>query len=136
MGRLSHARRQAEPFARLRSSRLFKNGAIAIYPLDRLWAADFHDAYDSLQFYLPRADVGQVTEELTGKASKELWLPPHLNAQDQTVHQLGQLLLPALARPEEAQIPQSVIAAFTAFKQVGSVLFKNFPTHRLCQLQL
>lgn len=47
-------------------------------------------------------DVGEVADELTGKASQQIWLPPHLNERDQTVHQIGQLLLPALARPEEA----------------------------------
>ncbi len=80
----------------------FKSGAVAIYPLNRLWIADLHDAYDSLQFYLPMSEVACVAEELTGKASKELWLPQHLNEQDQTVNQIGQLLLPALARPDEA----------------------------------
>lgn len=80
----------------------FETGSVAVYDLDRLWVSDLRDRFDSLHFYLPQAGLDAVADEFGGKANLRLILPPHENARDDTVHRIGQLLLPALARPQEA----------------------------------
>lgn len=80
----------------------FETGAIAVYDLERLWVSDLRDRFDSLHFYLPQAGLDVVADELGAKADLRLCLPPHENVRDDTVHRIGQLLLPALARPQEA----------------------------------
>lgn len=80
----------------------FETGAIAVYDLDRLWISDLRDRFDSLHFYLPQAGLDVVADEFGAKANLRLCLPPHENVRDDTVYRIGQLLLPALAKPQEA----------------------------------
>jgi len=79
----------------------FQTGSMAVYDLERRWVSDLHQQYDCLHFYLPRAAIESVAEEVGAKPNTRLYLPPHLNVLDETVRQIGQLLLPALARPQE-----------------------------------
>jgi AraC family transcriptional regulator len=80
----------------------FETGSIAVYDLERLWVSDLRDRFDSLHFYLPQAGLDAIADELGAKPNLRLCLPPHQNVRDDTVHRIGQLLLPALARPQEA----------------------------------
>jgi len=82
----------------------FKKGGMAIYNLDRLWIADLEDKYDTLHFYIPQAALDEVSDELGGRSNSQLHLPPHETLVDPAVEQIGHLLLPALARPQDASM--------------------------------
>jgi len=82
----------------------FKKGAMAIYNLDRLWIADLEDKYDTLHFYIPQVGLDHVSDELGGRQGSQIHLPPHENLVDPVVEQIGHLLLPALARPQDASM--------------------------------
>lgn len=82
----------------------FKKGGMAIYNLDRLWIADLEDPYDTLHFYIPQVALDEVSDELGGRSRSRLDLAPHDTRVDPVVEQIGHLLLPALARPQDASV--------------------------------
>lgn len=77
-------------------------GTVTVYDLDRDWVADLKGAFDCLHFHLPRPVLEETVDELGGRQRPQLYLPPHLSTNDSIIHALGQSLLPALARPDEA----------------------------------
>ncbi|MEK2607353.1 AraC family transcriptional regulator [Burkholderia arboris] len=77
-------------------------GTVTVYDLDREWVADLKGAFDCLHFHLPRDILEETVDDLGGRQRPQLYLPPHLSANDSIIHALGRSLLPALARPDQA----------------------------------
>ncbi|MDR0241711.1 MAG: AraC family transcriptional regulator [Burkholderia sp.] len=77
-------------------------GTVTVYDLDREWVADLKGAFDCLHFHLPRHILEETVDDLGGRQRPQLYLPPHLSANDSIIHALGRSLLPALARPDQA----------------------------------
>lgn len=74
-------------------------GSLSIYDLDRLWIADLRDAFDCLQFHVPRDTLHMLHDELGGRGRPRLHLPPQRSVVDPAAHQLGKLLMPVFAGP-------------------------------------
>ncbi|MBN3743049.1 AraC family transcriptional regulator [Burkholderia seminalis] len=77
-------------------------GTVTIHDLDRNWVADLKGAFDCLHFHLPRHTLEETVDDLGGRQRPQLYLPPHLSANDPIIHALGRALLPALSSPDQA----------------------------------
>ncbi|WP_368698021.1 helix-turn-helix domain-containing protein [Paraburkholderia sp. BR14319] len=77
-------------------------GTVTVHDLDRNWVADLKGVFDCIHFHLPRESLEETVDDVGGRGRPQLYLPPHRSVVDPVIHGLGQALLPALARPDEA----------------------------------
>ncbi|WP_256983786.1 hypothetical protein [Caballeronia sordidicola] len=80
----------------------YNAGTVTVHDLDPNWLADLKGSFDCIHFHLPRQTLEESVDDIGGRRRPQLYLPPHLSVTDPVVHHLGQALLPALARPDNA----------------------------------
>ncbi|MDM0015320.1 AraC family transcriptional regulator [Variovorax sp. J22P168] len=80
----------------------YVTGAVILYNLDQQWRANMIDPFDCLHFHVTRTAFDEVVDEFGGPRIGMLHCAPEECAVDHVLLGLGQALLPALARPSEA----------------------------------
>ncbi|MDM0015871.1 AraC family transcriptional regulator [Variovorax sp. J22P168] len=99
----------------------YVTGAAIVYNLDQQWRANMIDPFDCLHFHVTRAAFDEVVDEYGGPRIGMLNCAPQECEVDPVLLGLGQTLLPALARPGEAN------ALFV--EHVGIALHIHLATH-------
>jgi AraC family transcriptional regulator len=77
-------------------------GESCLHDLKRDPAALFDKPYHSLNFYLPRATLDAIADEASVPRIGDLSYKPGAGVNDLTIFALGNLLLPALSHPDQA----------------------------------
>jgi len=77
-------------------------GESCLHDLKRNPAALFYKPYRSLAFYLPRAALDAIADDINARRIRDLIYEPGVSVNDVTISGLGSLLLPALSHPDQA----------------------------------
>ena len=77
-------------------------GESFFHDLKRDPTARYHKPYHSLVFYLPRAALDAIADDANAPRIRDLSYEPGAGVNDVTISGLGNLLLPALSHPDQA----------------------------------
>jgi AraC family transcriptional regulator len=77
-------------------------GESFFHDLKRGPTARYHKPYHSLVFYLPRAALDAIADEANAPRVRDLSYKPGVGVNDVTISSLGNLVLPALRHPDQA----------------------------------
>ncbi len=77
-------------------------GESCLYDLKRAPTALLDKPYRSLAFYLPRAALDAIAEDANAPPIRDLNYKPGAGVKDVTISSLGNLILPALSHPDQA----------------------------------
>jgi AraC family transcriptional regulator len=77
-------------------------GESSFHDLKRDPTARYHKPYHSLVFYLPRAALDAIADEANAPRVRDLSYKPGVGVNDVTISSLGNLVLPALRHPDQA----------------------------------
>jgi AraC family transcriptional regulator len=77
-------------------------GESFFHDLKRDPTARYHKPYHSLVFYLPRAALDAIADEANAPRVRDLSYKPGVGVNDVTISSLGNLVLPALRHPDQA----------------------------------
>src|ERR1700675_3743688 len=77
-------------------------GESSFHDLKRDPAALIHRPYHCLAFYLPRAALDAIADDVNAPRIRDLSYEPGVGVNDVTISGLGSLLLPALSHPDQA----------------------------------
>lgn len=79
-----------------------RKGNFTLYDYNRIWQADMKSAFDCVNFYIPRASLEALADELGPRRVETLNVAPGASLDDPTITGLVDALLPALQNPEQA----------------------------------
>jgi AraC family transcriptional regulator len=82
--------------------RAIEAGAMHINDMRQSWQADIRSPFDVVNFSVPQSAFDEITAEEGGAPISELHCPINLARSDIVLKNFAQGLLPALARPDEA----------------------------------
>ncbi|MGA0617182.1 helix-turn-helix domain-containing protein [Paracoccus sp. KR1-242] len=84
------------------SAPAFHAGNFTFYDYNRSWQANMKSAFDCVNFYIPRAALTALEEDLGTRRIETLNIRPGGDVDDQAVRGLVGALLPSFTRPEQA----------------------------------
>lgn len=79
-----------------------RKGNFTLYDFNRTWQADMKSAFDCVDFYIPRAALDALSDDLGGRPVETLRVDPGADVDDVSVRGLVWAMLPALERPHES----------------------------------
>jgi AraC family transcriptional regulator len=79
-----------------------KRGQVTLLDLNVEHASYLRDPLDCLAMYLPRVTLDRIADERGAPRIESIHIPPGVAVDDVVVRNLGECLLPALQRPEQA----------------------------------
>jgi len=87
---------------RITEPRNYEAGVTSIYDLRRQPVADLRDPFHCLMFHLPQKALDLVSDQVGASRVDELRHQPGVSVDDPVVRQLLSTVLPAMAKPQEA----------------------------------
>jgi len=101
----------------------WRQGSLSVVDLEQSPSAYIGGALDTLHFYLPKASLDFVAESNGTRKVSELKIPG--GTYDPVIYELGQLILPALQQPDQAN-DLFLSGLMTAFNAHLSVMYGGF----------